>query len=231
MTNAEQETAKLVRVAVEAEANAAPEAADLWERTKRRIRRRRRARNVVYVATSISVVCVGLAVVTQLPSRSPAEVVLRAPSKTASPATVESVEPSPGATTEHASSQGAEGPYDPNAEMRPDLMKVDPAAAAAGQPVELHFPEGTGRGVAHVLEERVTGGWQVRYYLTATDGHGGEQPGWAPAGAQWVWPDIGMRGPGPEVIRVPDTAKPGQYRICTGNAIDNFCSPLEVVAE
>jgi hypothetical protein len=42
--------------------------------------------------------------------------------------------------------------------------------------------------------------------------------------------DIGVGGPGPDRVPIPDVAEPGSYRICTGNAAENICAPIEVVA-
>ena len=48
--------------------------------------------------------------------------------------------------------------------------------------------------------------------------------------------------PGPEAMRrvspsiialgqpIPEVARPGEYRICTGNAAVNFCTPIEIAA-
>ena len=42
--------------------------------------------------------------------------------------------------------------------------------------------------------------------------------------------DIGVGGPGPDHVPIPDPAEPGDYRICTGNAGADFCAPIEIVA-
>lgn len=71
-----------------------------------------------------------------------------------------------------------EGPYDPDAEVRPDLLEISPDEASPGDRVELLYPQGTSRGVGFVLEERVDDSWQVRYFLTVPDiGDGDDPPG------------------------------------------------------
>jgi hypothetical protein len=108
-------------------------------------------------------------------------------------------------------------------------MRVQPSDARPRDEVELHFPEETERGVAHVLEERVGDGWQLRYYLTsATEDHS-DSIRWAPVGEDYSWIDLPVGGPGPDRIVIPDTAEPGEYRVCTGNAGTNFCAEIVVV--
>jgi hypothetical protein len=31
-------------------------------------------------------------------------------------------------------------------------------------------------------------------------------------------------------VTIPEVAEPGDYRICTGNAGDEFCTPIQVAA-
>jgi len=55
--------------------------------------------------------------------------------------------------------------------------------------------------------------------------------GWFPLDAEGIgFPDIGVGGPGPDRVPIPDVAEPGDYRICTGNARDEFCTPIEISA-
>jgi hypothetical protein len=128
-----------------------------------------------------------------------------------------------------AAPAGAGGPYDDTASLRPDLIQADPSRAAPGAAVELAFPEGTDRGVAYVLEVRTGDGWETRFFLTAVaEGYDLDEPHWGPAGEDYAWDDVGVEGHGPDVIRIPDTAAPGSYRLCTANAVENFCTELEV---
>ena len=130
-----------------------------------------------------------------------------------------------------------QGPYDPDAEVRPDLMEIDPDEASPGEFVELHYPQETGRGVGFVLEERVDDSWQVRYFLTSSEGRElpdpppepGEFEGWMPPDNpdRLEWPDIGVSGP-VDFVLIPGPAAPGEYRICTANTDPNFCAELTV---
>lgn len=122
-------------------------------------------------------------------------------------------------------------PANPDAEMRPDLIAVDPKTAAPGEVVALAFAEATTRGILFALDELVDDRWVTRFYLTS-DGPGqGWQREWWPVDAEGVAvPDIGVGGPGPDRVLIPDVVEPGNYRICTGNAGADFCAPIEIVA-
>ena len=124
----------------------------------------------------------------------------------------------------------APAPADPDAEMRPDLLVIDSARAAPGDVVALTFPEETTRGILFVLDQRVDDTWVTRFFLTS-DGPGqGWQREWWPVHAEGMAvPDIGVGGPGPDRVLIPEPAEPGAYRICTGNAGADFCVPIEVV--
>lgn len=115
--------------------------------------------------------------------------------------------------------------------MRTDLIRVEPVVVDPGKTVQVTFPAQTERGVAWVLEEQVDDAWQLRFFLTATaSGYDNEAtPNW------WSiddddegkgWDAIGVSGPGPDTLVIPETATPGSYRLCTANAVDNFCAPL-----
>ena len=124
-----------------------------------------------------------------------------------------------------------QGPADPDAEMRPDLMVADPDEIAPGGVVALTFPEESVRGVHFVLEERVGESWALRYNLFSDGPGAGWQRSWQSASLEAVVvPDIGVGGPGPDRVPIPEPAAPGDYRICTGNAGENFCTPIEIVA-
>ena len=129
-----------------------------------------------------------------------------------------------------------EGPYDPDAEVRPDLMEVDPDEASPGDQVELLYPQGTSRGVGFVLEERVEDSWQVRYFLTVPDIGVGDDPpedlwgSWFPPDNpdRLDWPSVGVDGTIPGRALIPEPATPGEYRICTANTDPNFCAELTI---
>jgi hypothetical protein len=128
-----------------------------------------------------------------------------------------------------------EGPWDPEAELRPDLMEIHPDETSPGEFVELHYPQETIRGVGFALEKRVDDGWEVRYFLNGSEGR---EPSDAPEVPEgwWMppdnpdrleWPSIGVVGP-VDFALVPGPALPGDYRICTANTDPNFCAELTI---
>ncbi|WP_293696821.1 hypothetical protein [uncultured Agrococcus sp.] len=124
------------------------------------------------------------------------------------------------------------GPHDPDAVVRPDLVQPETETVAAGDTLEVTFPEETGRGIAWSLEIREEGDWHLRYFMSAnSDGIGGE-PSWADAGDEdeHYWIDIGISGSGPDLVPIPETAEPGEYRLCTANSAPNICAEITVSA-
>jgi hypothetical protein len=122
-------------------------------------------------------------------------------------------------------------PADPDAEVRPDLLVVDPTTAAPGDVVALTYPQETTRGILFVLDQNVDDAWITRFFLTSDGPGAGWERTWSPADAGGMAvEDIGVGGPGPDRVLVPEVAEPGAYRICTGNAGENFCAQIEVVA-
>jgi hypothetical protein len=122
----------------------------------------------------------------------------------------------------------ARGPYYSDAEMRPDLLRVEPPAATPGAEVELHYPQETERAVHAVLESDDVEGWTYRYSIIIPAPSYTGEVRWYPAGEDVVWTDDALSGPGPDRIVIPDTAPPGQYRACV-DAAEVFCAPLEVL--
>ena len=121
------------------------------------------------------------------------------------------------------------GPADPGAEMRPDLIVADPEVIPPGGIVALTFPEETTRGILFVLEERVGDSWAHRFDLRSDGPGAGWKRSWHPVGAEPIAvADIGVGGPGPDRVPIPEVAEPGDYRICTGNAGENFCVPIRI---
>jgi hypothetical protein len=136
----------------------------------------------------------------------------------------------PGGGADPGGAVVAPAPANPDAEMRPDLLVVEPARAVPGDVVALTFPEETTRGILFVLDERVGDEWFTRFYLTSNGPGEGWQMSWHAAGGQGVAvEDIGVGGPGPDHVPIPEPAEPGAYRICTGNAGEDFCAPIEIV--
>jgi hypothetical protein len=123
---------------------------------------------------------------------------------------------------------GPEGtPHDASAIFRPADMVADRERAAPGDFIEIRFPQEMVRGLLYVLEEETGSSWAYRYALIS-DANGG-QPSWQlPEGV--AVDDIGIGGTGPDRLVIPNDASPGSYRICTGNAVDNVCVRLEIVA-
>lgn len=126
---------------------------------------------------------------------------------------------------------GSGEPYDSAARLAPELMTITPEQAAPGDHVELTYPEQTQRGVAFVLERAAGETWSTTHLLTSsTDGYGGGPSAVPVDDAEgYGWDDIGVGGPGPDRLVIPDDAVPGPYRICTANALENFCAELTVV--
>lgn len=121
-------------------------------------------------------------------------------------------------------------PYNDQAQIRPELIEV-PDGAAAGDVVEVSFPQGTRRGTAFVLEEETEGGWQLRYFLFRARPDLGRAPSHALPGEDVGWTDIAVEGPGPESLRLPPDLEGGDYRICTaGSGPMDMCARLEVHA-
>jgi hypothetical protein len=154
----------------------------------------------------------------------PAGGALPPPSDVTNPVTTDPAPPPSG---------GDDGPYDPAAEMRPDLMVIEPNPVDAGATVSVTFPEGTSRGVAYVLEVHIDDEYYPTHFLTAAaDGYDGE-PGWVAVGTEgYGWEDIGIEGPGPDTLIIPGSSLvAGDYRVCTANSLENICAPLTILKD
>ncbi len=125
---------------------------------------------------------------------------------------------------------GVDGPFDPAAEIRPDLIRIEPNPVDAGGLVAVTFPEGTSRGVAYVLEVLADDEWYATHLMSAGAAGYGGTPGWAPIGTEgFGWDDIGIEGPGPDTLVIPEPALAGDYRVCTANSLENICAELTVL--
>ena len=114
-----------------------------------------------------------------------------------------------------------------------DTMTVEPATARPGQRVALHFTPPVMRGIAFSLAAWSEGEWSVAYYLASDWGSPrAHEPDWWSAedseGRGWV--DVGIAGPGPDHVVVPDSAPAGDYLLCTANAAEESCAMVTVVA-
>ena len=132
-----------------------------------------------------------------------------------------------GAVTERASAT-------PPPEPEPPVIVVSPEVARPGEVVELLYPQGLQRGVPFFMSRWENDRWSEPHFLLISD-YGGRSlsgPVWYPRGSdRWGWEDVGVSGPGPDRLKVPDVAEPGSYRICTANTRDkSYCVELTVSA-
>lgn len=106
-------------------------------------------------------------------------------------------------------------------------MTITPATVAPGAQIGLTYPAHYGRGIAFSLADPADEK-KVSYYLSA--GLRGSKPAWwsAADSAGRGWVDIGINGPGPDRLVVPDTAADGTYLLCTANATKKACALLTV---
>ena len=120
-------------------------------------------------------------------------------------------------------------PHDATAVFRPASMIADRETVAPGEVVELSFPDGHERGLMFVLEEESGATWVYRYMLLS-DATGGRPAWYRPDQEGVAVEDVGVAGPGPDRVVVPDVAAAGSWRICTGNAAENVCVRIAIVA-
>lgn len=110
-------------------------------------------------------------------------------------------------------------------------MVLDSTSVAPGDEIGLFFPEESPRGVAFSLAPWSGDGWEeVEYYLSSDWSQKSRTPSWwsKQDSAGRGWPDIGIGGPGPDHVVVPDSAWAGPYLLCTENASDQMCAVLTV---
>jgi hypothetical protein len=120
-------------------------------------------------------------------------------------------------------------PIDPSAEIRPDAMRAEPTTVRPGELVEITFPQGWGRGILYSIEARAGDGWERRYLMISNAN--GANPIWfTPDDDSIAVAAVGIEGPGPDRVPIPEPLDPGDYRICTANAGENVCVAIEVVA-
>lgn len=118
--------------------------------------------------------------------------------------------------------------------LEPDLegtMALAPESAMPGQEVALTFPSDNERGIAYSLARWSDGRWDEAYYLASDWGQPDDHtPTWW---AVWDsgnrgWEQVGISGPGPDRVLVPEAAPPGDYLLCTANALEEACALLQV---
>ena len=107
-------------------------------------------------------------------------------------------------------------------------MIATPALSAPGMEVALTFPQRTERGSGFVLERARAGTWEYLYDLFSDRVNG--TPLWQDAGAEGGWEVdlVAFGGFGPDNIVIPETAKPGAYRICLLPATRELCTPITI---
>ncbi len=122
------------------------------------------------------------------------------------------------------------GPHDAESEIRSELIVLDPDSVQPGELVSIFFPDERMRGVHFVLESRSAEGWNLEYHLMSDWGDGRNTGSYraGPSMEGTGFPDIGISGPGPDVVFVPADVADGEYRVCTGNARPNICAPLTI---
>jgi hypothetical protein len=119
----------------------------------------------------------------------------------------------------------------PAATVSPDQasgIKITPAEAGPGQTLSLTFAEKNFRGVSFTLSLESEPAYVL--YCLGSDRVGGKPWWWGVAGGPLCGgPEVGIVGPGPDHVVVPDTAEDGTYRLCTAaNAIEQICGLLTV---
>ncbi|GAA1134492.1 hypothetical protein [Arthrobacter flavus] len=125
-----------------------------------------------------------------------------------------------------------QGANDPAAQMRPALLEISTSPTSPGETIEVRFPQETDRGIAWVLEEQSGNDWRVLYYLGAAldNNDSFSSPSWwsVDDNEGKAVPDIGVNGPGPDTLAIPDSIDPGTYRLCTANSVKNICTMLDI---
>ncbi|MDN4174122.1 hypothetical protein QWY28_14260 [Nocardioides sp. SOB77] len=108
----------------------------------------------------------------------------------------------------------------------PEPMVAVPASTTPGGSVDLYFPSEQLRGVGFSLTSAGRPASSGPDFSLTSDAGSGGTPTW---GAGLV-PDLGVGGPGPDRVVVPDVTAPGDYRLCTANAADQACTTITVTA-
>lgn len=119
-------------------------------------------------------------------------------------------------------------PIDPDSVTDPARMTVEPVRAAPGDLVAIRFPGGFDRGILYAIDANFDGRWERRGLLISDADR--REPQWFPLDAELGVEMVGIGGEGPDRVIVPDVLDTGQYRICTANAVEALCVPLDVVA-
>ncbi|MGH3483041.1 MAG: hypothetical protein ACRDPQ_07360 [Nocardioidaceae bacterium] len=140
--------------------------------------------------------------------------------------------------SENTSADGRDNPMTrdsapvPSLAAKHDSMEVSPQRVRPGGQLALRFPDHQMRGIAFALDVWEDGGWQTRFHLTSDGGNLNWTPtSWTADDAEGrAVPDIGVAGPGPDHVVIPESAEPGSYRLCTANALEEACALVTVVS-
>jgi hypothetical protein len=122
-------------------------------------------------------------------------------------------------------------PFREDAAFAPDRIVLSADRAEPGEVIEVEWPEEDQRGLGYVLELQVGDDWDLHYFMVAGTAGSGE-PGewWAVDDAEGRgWDDIGVGGPGPDLVEIPEVAELADYRVCATDV--PVCAPLKVDVE
>jgi hypothetical protein len=116
-----------------------------------------------------------------------------------------------------------------DAELRPDLMILEPSVVPAGGATTVRFARPRSRGVTYFLEIEDGRSWAPRYVLTAgVESYSDGLPRWSEVGSDTGWDDVAVTGGGPDDVLIPDIAAAGTYRLCTTGSLGSICALLTV---
>jgi len=120
----------------------------------------------------------------------------------------------------------------PPPESERPVIVVTPDVTRPGQVVELGYPDELLRGIAFFMRRWEDDRWSEPQFLLISDAAWWtDGSSWHPRASKWAWRTLGVGGPGPDRVRVPDIAEPGSYRICTAGTGDKSrCVQLTVSA-
>jgi hypothetical protein len=112
-------------------------------------------------------------------------------------------------------------------------MDVSPDRVRPGEQIAIRLSDDGVRGIAFSLDAWEESRWRTQFYLTSDGGSLHWTPSWwsieDSEGRGWV--DIGVGGPEPDHVIIPDIAPAGTYRLCTANTHKKACALVTVVPE
>lgn len=124
---------------------------------------------------------------------------------------------------------GSPAALPPDSMLRDDLIVAAPSTVRPGEVVALRYPQGSTRGVGFRLDALVDGVWDPRWYAVSNpDGGDPPRPTRVDDLDPQPVPDIGITGPGPDLVEIHPDTEPGRHRLCTNNA-DLGCVLLDII--